>query len=113
MNNHVKRVLLLCTLVGTSLAGCTAVNPDPTGGTEVTQELRDACPTLTDEVIEGFIVAIVGLQERDLSEADALTQWVDGCENIPPDGNFQGNVEACQSCLPVIVEHVYDDKTGA
>ena len=107
MGYQLKHVLLICSVVGASLAGCTAVNTDPADDIEVTQELREACPTLTDEVIEAFIVAVAGLQERDLSEADATQQWVDGCENIPPDGNFQGDVEACRSCLPVIVEHVY------
>jgi hypothetical protein len=73
----------------------------------ITTAMRGACPMLTDEVLDGFLLAVDGLKDGGLSEDDALTQWVDGCDSIPEDGNFQGDVEACRTCLPAIVEAVY------
>jgi hypothetical protein len=69
--------------------------------------MREACPMLSDEVLEGFVLAISGLRDEGLSHPDALEQWVAGCQNIPPDGNFEGDIEACESCLPVIIDEVY------
>jgi hypothetical protein len=96
---------LLCGILP-AFIGCPAntTTPDSIG---VTQTMRDACPILTDEVLEGFIQAISGFRDDGLSEEDALVQWTQGCENIPEDGNFEGDVEACQACLPVIVGEVY------
>lgn len=95
--------------VGAFLActGCNAMSPPADDGTTVTQPMRDACPMLTDEVIEGFILAISGLRDNGLGEQDALREWVDGCNNIPPDGNFRGDVEACRKCMPAVVNEVY------
>lgn len=62
---------------------------------------------LTDEVIAGFLQAIAGLRDNGLTEDDALQEWVDACEGIPPDGNFQGDVQACKVCMPTLVESVY------
>ena len=105
-----KKELVLLVTSFLLAGGCTPIAPDQSAEIGVTQQLRDVCPTLSDEVIEGFIIAISGLRDRDdgLNEADAAQQLVDGCENIPPDGNFQGDIESCRSCLPVIVDHVYD-----
>lgn len=81
-------------------------NSEPPIG--VTDTMRNACPILSDESIEAFIMAVAALQD-DLPETqEAIDSWVASCANIPPDGNFQGDVEACETCLPVIVEEVYD-----
>lgn len=85
---------------------CTPVDP-PQDVSAITDEMREACPMLSDEVLDGFILAVSGLKDNGLSESDALEQWVAACQNIPPDGNFQGDVEACEACMPVIIEHVY------
>lgn len=53
------------------------------------------------------MLAIDGLRENGLSRDDAIELWVGGCADIPPDGNFEGDVDACESCLPVLVEAVY------
>jgi len=95
-------------LIAGMYGGC-AMPPDPTETGSVTEAMREACPLLTDEVIEGFLLAIGGLRDNGLSEVDARQQWSDSCENIPPDGNFQGDVEACKACLPTLVEAVYAD----
>lgn len=89
--------------------GCRAMVPASQSDDAITPRMREACPMLTDEVLEGFVLAVSGLRANGLSEADALQQWVEGCDGIPPDGNFQGDVEACRVCLPVIVEAVYAD----
>jgi hypothetical protein len=86
---------------------CTPL-PVPSPTMEITDEMRQACPMLTDEVLDAFIVAISGLRDDGLSESDALVQWVEGCDNIPEDGNFGGDVEACQNCMPAIVIGVYE-----
>ena len=56
----------------------------------------------------GLTALLLGGAISMLAESDAKAQWVAGCQDIPEDGNFQGNIEACEVCLPVIVEHVYD-----
>ncbi len=89
--------------------GCRAMAPAAQPDSETTDRMREACPMLTDEVLDGFVLAVSGLRDNGLSEAEALQQWVEGCDRIPPDGNFEGDVEACRACLPVIVEAVYGD----
>ena len=110
-----KRTLALPTLLAFAVIGCgampttpcdtTPTTPDDTSS--VTDQMREACPLLTDEVLEAFVLAVASLRDDGLSEVDALVQWVEGCESIPPDGNFQGDQEACATCLTVIVEDVY------
>lgn len=77
----------------------------------VTDPMRTACPLLadltTEEVLEGFVLAINTLRIEGLNEADALLLWVASCDSIPPDGNFQGDINACAACLTIIVEEVY------
>ena len=109
-----KRTLALPTLLMFAVMGC-GVMPTSPGDTtpiqddtsSITDRMREACPLLTDEVLEAFVLAVASLRDDGLSEADALVQWVDGCDSIPPDGNFQGDQEACAACLAVIVEEVY------
>jgi hypothetical protein len=70
--------------------------------------MREACPMLSDELLEAWILAVDGLRE-DIPDAEqAIAQWVAGCENIPPDGNFQGDQDACAACLTVVVEELYE-----
>ena len=101
-----KSVLLPIAAMILACTGCPSMAPPADDG-GVTQAMRDACPLLTDEVLEGFLLAISELGDDGLSEEDALVQWAEGCESIPPDGNFQGDVEACRACLPVLVQAVY------
>lgn len=90
-------------------AGCGSVSQPPDDGPQVTDRMREACPMLSDGLLEAWILAVDGLRE-DLPDVEqAIGQWVAGCENIPPDGNFQGDVQACRECLPVIVEEVYSE----
>lgn len=103
----VQPMLRMAAVAIVCFGGCAMPSAHGTSNGEVTQQMRDACPMLSDEVIEGFIAGMEGLRDNGLSEADALELWVDGCEDIPPDGNFQGDIEACRACLPVILEGVY------
>ncbi len=103
------KAFLIFIFLACSGCGFTPVPLPPAGDGSITQEMREACPMLSDEVLEGFILAISGLRDNGLSEADALERWVEACNNIPPDGNFQGDVEACRECLPVLVEAVYSE----
>lgn len=110
-----KRMLCLLMVLAFSALGCNAVpaSTDDTNGnmpnepSSITDTMREACPLLTDEVLEGFVFAIASLRDEGLGEEDALALWVESCESIPPDGNFQGDIEACRACLPVIVAEVY------
>ena len=89
-------------------AGCGSVSQPSDGGSQVTDRMREACPMLSDELLDAWILAVDGLRE-DLPDAEqAIAQWVAGCENIPPDGNFQGDQDACAACLTVIVEELYE-----
>jgi len=99
--------LRVLAVVVAGIAGCVPVFNAPDAGTGVTDRMREACPMLTDEVLEAFVLAVSGLRDDGLSQPDALVQWVEGCQNIPPDGNFQGDIGACEECMPVIVEDVY------
>lgn len=101
-----KGTLSACLSVILFVACMPVVTPPPDGA-GITDEIREACPMLSDDVLEGFVLAISGLKDDGLSEADALEQWVAGCQSIPPDGNFQGDIEACETCMPVIVNVVY------
>ncbi len=69
--------------------------------------MREACPTLTDEALAGYVAAIDQLRTDGLNKDDALIAWVQGCESIPPDGNFGGDQAACATCVAVLVEEVY------
>ena len=110
-----KRTLAFPTLLALAVMGCgempttpgdtTPTTPDDTSS--ITDSMREACPLLTDEVLGAFVLAVRSLRNDGLSEVDASVQWVDGCDSIPPDGNFQGDQEACAACLTVIVEEVY------
>ena len=110
-----KRTLALPTLLTFAVMGCgvmpttpgdtTPTTPDDTSS--ITDRMREACPPLTDEVLEAFVLAVVSLRDDGLSEANALAQWVDGCDSIPPDGNFQGDQDGCATCLTVVVEELY------
>jgi hypothetical protein len=100
---NVFRTVFLLVLIG----GCVPPTPVPSPDSGVTAAMRAACPQLSDEVLEGFVLAVEGLRANGLGEEDALQQWVDGCESIPPDGNFSGDQEACADCLRVIVLEVY------
>lgn len=71
--------------------------------------MREACPMLSDELLDAWILAVDGLRGGFPDMQQAIEQWVAGCENIPPDGNFQGDQDACAACLPVIVEEVYTE----
>jgi hypothetical protein len=62
---------------------------------------------LSDEVLEAWILAVDGLRDALPDVEQATQEWVAGCENIPPDGNFQGDQDACAACLTVIVEELY------
>jgi hypothetical protein len=101
-----KSIAFLVATIAAS-GGCNTMPAPSLADPGVTQEMRDACPMLTDEVLEAFILAVSGLRNNGLNRDDALLEWVDGCDNIPPDGNFQGDVEACRACMPVIVDVVY------
>ena len=70
--------------------------------------MREACPMLSDELLEAWIFAVNGLREELPDAEQAIAQWVAGCENIPPDGNFQGDQDACAACLTVLVEELYE-----
>jgi len=94
-------------VISLALIGCPSMEAPAVEEIGVTQRMRDACPVLTDEVLEAFILAVSSLRDEGLSESDATAQWVDGCASIPPDGSFQGDQEACRTCMPVIVDEVY------
>ncbi|UCE62135.1 MAG: hypothetical protein JSU63_10575 [Phycisphaerales bacterium] len=92
-------------------AGCGLNSRAPASDLQVTDSMREACPMLSDELLEAWILAVDGLRE-DLPDAEhAIAEWVAGCENVPPDGNFQGDQEACAACLTVIVEELYEVET--
>lgn len=89
-------------------AGCPSI-PATSGDTDdlFTDRMRDACPALPDEALAGYAAAVDRLREDGLSEEDALAAWTQGCDAILPEGNFQGDVQACRDCLSVIVHVVY------
>jgi len=93
----------------TLLSGCRST-PTSSGDAEefFTDRMREACPTLPDDGLAGYVAAVGQLRTDGLGEADALVAWMQGCESIPPDGNFQGDAEACKACLSVIVDEVYN-----
>lgn len=115
-----KRTLILSAWLISTAAGCgamlttpgdtTPTTPDDTSA--ITDSMRDACPILSDDVLEAFIIAVTALRDNGLTESDALVQWVQGCDNIPPDGNFEGDKDACAACLSVIVEDLYENGNG-
>lgn len=87
--------------------------PQPSPSDEFfTPRMREACPTLPDEALASYVAAIDTLRGDGLGEDEALAAWLKGCDSIPPDGNFQGDVAACQSCLQVLVAEVYATEGG-
>jgi hypothetical protein len=101
---HGTQVLLGIAL----LAGCgNAPNNPENADLVLTDRMREACPTLPDEALAGYVAAIEQLQSDGLSQEDALVAWVQGCDSIPPDGNFGGDQELCAACVSVLVEEVY------
>ena len=109
-----KRTLSISSMLAFAALGCNALpttsddtTSPPDDTLSITDSMREACPLLTDEVLEGFVFAIAEIRDGGLGEEDALALWVESCESIPPDGNFQGDIEACRACLPIIVAEVY------
>ena len=98
----------LLLLLAMAPSACRSVSDQTDEVSGVTTRMREACPALSDEVLDAFVLAISSLRNDGLSESDAVTKWVQGCAGIPPDGNFQGDTAACRTCLPVIVEDVYE-----
>ena len=102
-----KRVVSVLFAIGV-LAGCgNKVNPPSDNGL-LTDRMRQACPTLSDEVLASYVAAIDQLRtQQGLGKDDALASWVQGCQSIPPNGNFGGDQGRCVQCLQVLVEEVY------
>lgn len=88
-------------------SGCPQTVPDQNRVPVVTSSMREACPQLNNDVLDGFLAGIDGLRDEGITRTDAVQLWVDGCTEIPPDGNFQGDLDACAACLTVLVEQVY------
>lgn len=97
-------VLVLIPLLSTA---CSNMPGSGATDAEITEAMRLACPLLPDDSLQGFVTAVDALRAEGLEEPEALESWVQGCSNIPPDGNFQGDVDACADCLAAIVEGVY------
>lgn len=101
---RIARALLTIAL----LSGCRST-PTNSGDSDefLSDRMREACPTLPDEALASYVAAIDQLRMEGLTEEDALIAWVQGCESIPPDGNFGGNKDLCATCLAALVEEVY------
>lgn len=110
-----KQLFSLSIVVVFSTLGCNAVTT-PMGDmtddmmddtSSATATMREACPLLMDDIIEGWVQVFESFRDNGTSEADATNLWVESCDDIPTDGNFLGDVEACKVCLPVIITEVY------
>lgn len=90
-----------------TLAGC-PMAADPVNTPLIaTTAMRQACPTLSDDIILAFVEAIDTVRLQGINQTDALSSWVQSCEAIPPDGNFGGDQSVCADCLSVLVGEVY------
>ncbi|MBI3834541.1 MAG: hypothetical protein HY287_09470 [Planctomycetes bacterium] len=90
------------------LAGCGNQANPPSNNGPLTDSMRQACPTLSDEALVSYVTVIDQLRTQDgLSKEDALTSWAKGCQSIPPNGNFGGDQELCVACVTALVEEIY------
>ncbi len=73
------------------------------------QVVKEHDRSLKNRAFRPYRAAMRDRQSFNRMPADALEAWVQGCEAIPPDGNFGGDMDACASCLSVLVEEVYNE----
>lgn len=89
--------ILLAALLGALLAGC----PQPADPDAIPEELRSACPSLSDADIRSLIITAESDREAGRTKDECVAAVIESCWQMPW-------WEDCQTCAINVIGYVYD-----
>ena len=100
MSRHQPVLVFAALLTALLVTACGFTPADPPAGREITDELREACSSMTESELSEFAYVAELLKDQGLTELEALWSCIETCpESV--------SSNECSGCCTALIQHAY------